>query len=414
MGRRKEIKLPKGLTAYGGVIRIYFSYQCRPYRKSTGLPPTPDNIALVNAMLTKMRAEKALGTLNIEEYFPSKASNEIKHLTSTPLGELVRDECDRKLKIGKWGLSTHDRRIDTLNKHFIPAFGMLTLLELKPAHVREWLKRQTFSSAYASQVLSLMRFLYTEAVGDGIVASHPFAHIKPGDYLKTLSKSQRMQRINPLSFEEVERVLNASPDRERAFWGVGFYTGMRLQELLALMWVDIDFENGTIHVRRAVKRRSTDEEYVGETKTDGSDRIIEVDEEVMRHLRYHRQFTQLEGTFIFKPTIPVNRFRHARKTENIKRRFFGDRDRYSFTQVSSMWPAALKRADVPLTNRSPKQIRHTFASIMLSEGMSPMQVATCMGHASLSMLEKHYAKAIMQGKKKRRSLNIASMRGATN
>jgi integrase len=414
MSRRKETKLPKGITAHGGVIRIYFSYQGRPYRKSTGLAPTSDNIILVNAMLTQMRAQKALGTLDIEEHFPNRASEEIRHLTTTPLGVLVKEECDRKLKIGAWGLSTHDRRIDTLNKHFIPAFGMLTLLELKPAHVRDWLKKQTFSSAYASQVLSLMRFLYTAAVGDGIVDRHPFAHIKPGDYLKTTSTSQRKQRINPLSFEEVERVLNASPDRERAFWGVGFYTGMRLQELLALRWEDIDFVNDTIHIQRAVKRRRTDEEYVGETKTDGSDRIIEVDAEVMRHLRSHRQFTLLEGTFIFKPTIPVNRATYKRKTENIKRRFFGDRDRYSFTQVSSLWPAALKRADVPLTNRSPKQIRHTFASIMLSEGMSPMQVATCMGHASLSMLEKHYAKAIMQGKKKRRSLDIASMRGATN
>jgi|TARA_B110001469_G_scaffold81272_1_gene76881 integrase len=401
MGRRKETKFPKGITAHGGVIRIFFSYQGRSYRKSTGLPPTPDNLILVNAILTQMRAQKALGTLNIEEHFPSKATKEIKHLTSTRLGELVKEECDRKLKIGTWGLSTYDRRIDTLNKHFLPSFGMLTLLELTPAHVRNWLKTQTFSSAYATQVLGLMRFLFTAAVGDGIIDRHPFDHIKPGDYLKTVSTNQRMQRINPLSFDEVERVLNASPDHERAFWGVGFYTGIRLQELLALRWEDVDFNNDVIHIQRAVKRRATDEEYVGETKNDGSDRIIEVDPEVMRHLRYHRKFTQLEGTFVFKPT-----------TSN--RRSVNARDRYGFNQVKTMWPAALKRADVSLTNRSAKQIRHTFASIMLSEGMSPMQVSTCMGHASLTMLEKHYAKAIIQGKKKRRSLDIGSMRGASN
>tara|TARA_R110002096_G_C14246149_1_gene693305 strand:- start:274 stop:513 length:240 start_codon:yes stop_codon:yes gene_type:complete len=75
-----------------------------------------------------------------------------------------------------------------------------------------------------------------------------------------------------------------------------------------------------------------------------------------------------------------------------------------------MWPAALKRAGVALTNRSPKQIRHTYASLMLSEGMAPMQVATSMGHASLAMLEKHYAKALMKGKSKRRSLDLSEMR----
>ena len=169
--------------------------------------------------------------------------------------------------------------------------------------------------------------------------------------------------------------------------------------------------NDVIHIQRAVKRRVTGEEYVGETKTDGSDRIIEVDAEVMRHLRHHRQFTQLEGTFVFKPTVTR---RAVKRPEDNVRKFFGDRDRYGFNQIKTMWPTALKRAGVALTNRSPKQIRHTFASIMLGEGMSPMQVAACMGHVSLTMLEKHYAKAIIQGKKKRRSLDISSMRDATN
>ena len=104
----------------------------------------------------------------------------------------------------------------------------------------------------------------------------------------------------------------------------------------------------------------------------------------------------------------------AIKPTTSNRRSVNARDRYGFNQVKTMWPAALKRADVSLTNRSAKQIRHTFASIMLSEGMSPMQVSTCMGHASLTMLEKHYAKAIIQGKKKRRSLDIGSMRDASN
>ena len=74
-----------------------------------------------------------------------------------------------------------------------------------------------------------------------------------------------------------------------------------------------------------------------------------------------------------------------------------------------MWPKALNRAGVSLTNRSPKQIRHTYASLMLSEGMNPMQIANTMGHTSLSMLEKHYAKAIMRGKHKRRHLDISTM-----
>ena len=95
-----------------------------------------------------------------------------------------------------------------------------------------------------------MRSLFIDAEGDGLIERHPFKHIKPGDYLKTTSTYQRKQLINPLSFEEIERVINAAPERERAFWGVGFYTGMQIQELLALRWIDVDFENDTLHSTR--------------------------------------------------------------------------------------------------------------------------------------------------------------------
>ena len=417
MGRRKAIELPKGVSLQGGLMRLSFSYQGRNYRKRTGLAPTPDNVALITAQLAQMRAQRTLGTLDIEAYFPSKATTEKQQMLITPLGKLVRDECERKLNIGAWTLSTYERRIGTLTRHFNPVFGMLTVAELKPEHVRSWLKQQTYSSAYASQVLGLMRFIFDTAVGDGLIERHPFAHINPSDYLKNKSPNQRKQLINPLTFEEIERVLNAAPDRERALWGVGFFTGMRIQELLTLRWEDIDWESETIHIRRAAKRRVSGEEYVAETKTESSDRIIEVDQEVMRHLRNHRKYTQLEGTYIFKPERTVYSLSSAaRKLDGARTRQFlkHERDRYGFNTLEGLWKAALKRAGVSLVNRTPKQIRHTYASLMLSEGMSPMNVANTMGHISLTMLEKHYAKAIMQGKKKRRNLDLTAMRRANN
>ena len=136
----------------------------------------------------------------------------------------------------------------------------------------------------------------------------------------------------------------------------------------------------TPYIQRAVKRRLSDEEYIGETKTDGSDRIIEVDAEVMKHLRNHRQFTQLEGTFIFKPEELKRLSDFQERVVGIKRRTHINKDRYGLNTLKGMLSAALKRAGVSLTNRSPKQIRHTYTSLMLSEGMNPMQVAAVMGH----------------------------------
>jgi len=57
-----------------------------------------------------------------------------------------------------------------------------------------------------------------------------------------------------LSFEEVELLLQALPDFYRTFIASAAYTGMRLGEMRALTWQDVDLDRGIIHVRRAMDR----------------------------------------------------------------------------------------------------------------------------------------------------------------
>ena len=60
MSRRKETKLPKGISVHSGMIRMSLTHQGRQHRRGTGLSPTKDNIAIINAMLTQARAQKAI------------------------------------------------------------------------------------------------------------------------------------------------------------------------------------------------------------------------------------------------------------------------------------------------------------------------------------------------------------------
>ena len=54
------------------------------------------------------------------------------------------------------------------------------------------------------------------------------------------------------------------------------------------------------------------------------------------------------------------------------------------------WPAILKRAE--LNHREFYQCRHTFATLLLQGGADWQYVADQMGHADLTMLQKHYWK----------------------
>lgn len=57
-----------------------------------------------------------------------------------------------------------------------------------------------------------------------------------------------------LTFEEVELLISETPEHYRPFISCAAYTGLRLGELLALTWQDVDVDAGIVRVRRAMDR----------------------------------------------------------------------------------------------------------------------------------------------------------------
>jgi integrase len=57
--------------------------------------------------------------------------------------------------------------------------------------------------------------------------------------------------FNVLSVDQLEAVAAAAESpQEAALYRVAGYTGLRLGELRALRWCDVDFTTATVHVRR--------------------------------------------------------------------------------------------------------------------------------------------------------------------
>ena len=53
---------------------------------------------------------------------------------------------------------------------------------------------------------------------------------------------------------EIERLLDACPSRGRIFVETALFSGLRISELLGLIWADIDFAAGLIRVRAQLSR----------------------------------------------------------------------------------------------------------------------------------------------------------------
>ncbi len=81
--------------------------------------------------------------------------------------------------------------------------------------------------------------------------------------------------------EELIRILEVARGHRlfAAFYLLAAY-GLRRGEVLGLMWPDVDFEKGLLHIRRAlVRSAATGKPFLGPTKTSRSNRVLPLTEE---------------------------------------------------------------------------------------------------------------------------------------
>lgn len=173
--------------------------------------------------------------------------------------------------------------------------------------------------------------------------------------------------VEPLTKGEVSLFLDTcqahAPDHY-PFFLCAFRTGMRLGELLGLGWGEVDWQGKFIVVRRSYKLGRTTPTKTGRVRrVDMSDQLMEV----LRALYTQRKREALEkGTGEVIETIFYRNGKHME--QNYIRRVF-------------------KRLLAKAGFREIRlhDIRHTFASLLLSDGASPVYVKEQLGHTSIQI-----------------------------
>jgi integrase len=166
--------------------------------------------------------------------------------------------------------------------------------------------------------------------------------------------------ITPLSPEQARAFLEAaSGDRLEALYILAIHTGMRQGELFNLRWDDVDLEAGVLRVRG--------------TKTARSRRTVTLSETALEALRSHleRQLVEIdragslwrENGLVFATEIGTSLNRH-----NLTQRSF---------------KPLLERAELPPIRFH--DLRHTCATILLSQGVHAKFVQELLGHATIAI-----------------------------
>ena len=142
-------------------------------------------------------------------------------------------------------------------------------------------------------------------------------------------------------------------------------TGMRLGELLALEWRDLDFDTRVIHVRRArVAGRMTTTKNKTRRRVDMSLKLAEE----LRRLRTARKREALKAGSPLAETVFLTAAGEPVDGDNFRRRVF---------------QPLLVAAKVPVVRIH--DLRHTFASLLIQNGESLAYVRDQLGHSSIQV-----------------------------
>ena len=350
-------------------IEISFVYQGKRCRERIKLKPTPANLKRAERHREAILYAIERGTFDYATTFPN--SKQARLLSSEPganitVEEFLSDWWRTEEKELKASTRKVDQRI--LFNQIIPTFGSLTLTELKWSLIRDWVKSHDWSRKTQNNKLSLLRRALNEAVEQELIHHHPMANKvirrrKSRAHVAANSKS----KIDPFSQEERTALINAAHGQMKNLIQFGFWTGLRLSELFALNWGNIDWINKRIYVDGALTQDASEIEA---TKTEAGERIIHLLPPAIAALKAQKEYTFLQGDEVFQNP-------HTRK------RWTGD-----LALRARQWKTLCKRAGVRY--RPPGQMRHTFASMTLMAGESPQWVAAQMGHTDWTFTARVY------------------------
>lgn len=344
---------------------ITFYHQSKRYRKSLKLDDTKANRKIAENKLIPQIVHE----LNTGEFLKN---DNVKKVPTVDEFAKVSFEIN---KPHRRELTQRNHR-QTYNYHIKPYFGNKKLDEIKPSSIATWQNKllETIATKSLSFVRAVFNVIFNDAIRDEIIVKNPLKLIKK-------PKIVPIRDINPFTLDEINKILYYMDDKVKIFFAIGFYTGMRTGEIISLKWSDIDLDNNAISISRA-KRQGIE----SKPKTDASIRTIDIIDALVPYIKNHLRYKIDSSEYL------LNSFFKKPYSDSVA--------------MSRYWKLLLERIDI--TYRNPYQMRHTFASMMISNGEDVLWVSKMLGHTTSAMTLNKYARYIENKDKKRGTFLLAS------
>jgi len=270
---------------------------------------------------------------------------------------------------------TYERQ---LTRYLYPAFEGICIEDITTADAQRLFNGMTGTKATKKKCKTVLNMIFELAIEENLIQKNP---LKSRSFKITGEASKPTE---PYTVEEM-RFLVTSIDKiknpmDRAYLALQALHPLRPEEALGLRWKDVDFAAMKLRVNHSVTHPDRNQPVFKETKTEGSNRILDLVPQIVKYLE-----PGAPDTFIVGGENPLSYTKLRRMCERIKRD----------TGFSG--------------NITPQRFRTTVLTDLYDATKDVKQVQNAAGHTTAAMTFKHYVKG--RAEKQNTAAPVASTYG---
>lgn len=308
--------------------------------------------------------------------------------TDTTLDEYAGRWLDARENMYSWSYVRGQRSMYQL--HIKPALGARKLHTITPYDIeRLYLearqqdernparKGNELSVSMRKQLATLTKMLLEDAVKHGLLARNPAEVIKPRHTRALQDRSRLTKQEKAWTAEEAAKFyLTARYDWLGRTFCFQLSTGMRIGEVLALRWGNVDLDTGMVRIEETLQSRNGHRVH-GPVKTAESNRVIRVAGDALEILKEQREQRELAREAYPDQYVDTDAV------------FVNTRGNYILPDtVYRPMVALCERANVPY--RGTHVLRHTYVTLQFRKGTDGRLISDQVGHTDPAFTQRVY------------------------
>lgn len=267
------------------------------------------------------------------------------------------------------------------NYYIAPVFGARKIGSIVRSDILRWVgdlgKRIAGSSV--NDVLILLKSILNFAVDDGLLEQSPAKKVKVRTDDDTVGKALTVAEQNAV----MDCMRRCAPEMLRQVTEILIGTGLRISELLALTWRDIDFRTQTITINKSVyygklRGETATQSHIVPPKTKSSKRAVPMSDMVCRMFREMYEQQTMHG-FCDLELDGHKGFIFFTQNGRLQTRSYIDAAYNNLVRKYNR-----EHPDSPIPHLHAHMFRHTFVTRAIEAGVPPKTVSMLVGHANVT------------------------------